>query len=200
LFQLIGHARYRNDDAGRATLWYDRAALFAPRNAELRQNLNFLQEQNRFLTFPPSSLFTDWSLLLKQNEWLLLAGIGFALLLLPIAWMQLSRCCRGTLAATSALGGILLATAIVFLWLRPQGSTRVANLEIVTEKDVAAHTSATLVSSSVIDLPPGSQVRLIEKRGDWSYCEIPYQRENLRGWIETAVLTPLWPYDARWLP
>ncbi len=72
---------------------------------------------------------------------------------------------------------------------------------VVTAREVLAYTAATLTSGSVIDrIPPGSQVRLLEKRGAWSYIEIPTSDEHVRGWIESATYTPLWPWDMGLLP
>lgn len=200
LFELIGHARYRADDIGRAALWYRRAEFFTPRDPELRQNLRHLDDRVRFLSFQPASPLHDWSLRFSQNTWLLLATAGFWLLILPIAWMVLTPCCRALASATSTLGTILLIVGLTLLLIRPDPAQRVANVSVVTAKDIRAHTAAATTAGSVIDLPPGSTTRILEVRGAWSYCEIPYQPDPLRGWVENAALTPLWPYDAQLIP
>ena len=61
-------------------------------------------------------------------------------------------------------------------------------------------TSATVTSGTVIGLPPGSQVRTLEKRGPWFYVEIPGSPENLRGWVEAGAITPLWTWDESLVP
>ncbi len=200
LFELIGHARYRSGDLGRAALWYRRAEFFTPRDPELRQNLRHLDDRLRFLSFQPQSPLHEWSLKLSQNEWLIAAATGFWLLLLPLAWITLSPRLRAPAVAASVLGAIVLGAAAVFLIVRPAPGDRIADISLVTAKDIRAHTAATTTAGSVIDLPPGSAARILEVRGAWSYCEIPYQPDPLRGWVENSALTPLWPFDPALIP
>ncbi len=71
---------------------------------------------------------------------------------------------------------------------------------VVVLPDVQAYTAATVTSGSVIDLPPGSQVRMLERRGAWVYVEVPTDSEKLRGWVEVPALAPLWPWEPALLP
>lgn len=200
LFELIGHARYRQEDPGRAALWYQRAQLLDGRSPELRQNLRHLFEQFRYLSFGDTSTLAGWSLKLTLNEWLLLAAASLWLTLLPLAWRVLSRRSASWPLTVAACGLALLLPTAAFAALRPASAERVDNLFIVTAPDIRAYTAATTTSGTVIDLPPGSQVRLLEKRGAWIYAEVPSRPENLRGWIENRALTPLWPWDASLIP
>lgn len=200
LFELIGHARYRQEDPGRAALWYQRAQLLDGRAPELRQNLRHLFEQYRFLSFGDSSTLAGWSLKLTLNEWLLLAAAGLWLTLLPLTWRVLSRRPASWPLTVAACGLALLLPAAAFAALRPASAERVDELHIVTAPDIRAYTAATTTSGTVIDLPPGSQVRLLEKRGAWIYAEVPSRPENLRGWVENRALTPLWPWESSLIP
>lgn len=200
LFEVIGHARYRQEDPGRAALWYQRAQLLDGRSPELRQNLRHLFEQFRFLSFGDRSTLAGWSLKLTLNEWLLLAAAGLWLTLLPLTWRVLSRRSATWPITVAACGLALLLPSAAFAALRPASAERVDDLHIVTAPDIRAYTAATTTSGTVIDLPPGSQVRLLEKRGAWIYAEVPSRPENLRGWIENRALTPLWPWDASLIP
>ncbi len=200
LFELIGHARYRSGDLGRAALWYRRAEFFTPRDAELRQNLRHLDERLRFLSFQPKSPLHEWSLKLGQSQWALLAAGGFWLVLLPLTWMVVTRKGRALASLSLTAGICVLATGVTFLLVRPGPAERVQDISLVTAKDIRAHTAAATTSGSVIDLPPGSAARVLEVRGAWSYCELPYQPEPLRGWVENSALTPLWPYDPALIP
>jgi len=200
LFELIGHARFRAGDLGRAALWYRRAEFFTPRDPELRQNLRLLDERLRFLAYQPASPLHEWSLKLSQNQWTLIAAAGFWLLVLPLAWMVLTPRLRGLASSVSTVGIVLLIIGLTFLIVRPTPEERTHQIALVTAKDIRAHTAAATTAGSVIDLPPGSATRLLEVRGAWTYCEIPYQPEPLRGWVENTALTPLWPYDPALIP
>ncbi len=204
VFSLIGHARYRQDDPGRAALWYQRAELLEPANPEVRQNLRHLDEKTRFFRFGHGSPLAEWSLLLSRNTWIIAASVGAWIVLAALFWFILSGNAkrRGGVPGVILiiLGFILLLPAAAFAALRPEPDARVKDVMVVTAKDVSAYTAATITSGSVIDLPPGSQVRLLEKRGAWSYVEIPAGGGPLRGWIETPVYTPLWPWKPELLP
>lgn len=200
LFELIGHARFRAGDLGRAALWYRRAQFFSPNDPELRQNLQLLDERLRFLSYQPASPLHEWSLKLSQNQWTLIAAVGFWLLILPAAWLVLTSKLRIPARIVSVLGTVLLTLAIVFLLVRPTPKERTDQIALVTAKDTRAHSAAAATAGSVIDLPPGSATRILEVRGAWTYCEIPYQPAPLRGWVENAALTPLWPYDPSLIP
>lgn len=204
VFSLIGHARYRQDDAGRAALWYQRAELLEPGNPEIRQNLRHLDEKVRFFRYEQGSPLAEWSLLLTKNTWIIAAAAGAWCIFLALFWHVLASNWKRTGGVFAVLlviaGFLLLVPSAAFAAIRPEPDARVKDIVVVTVRDVKAYTAATVVSGSVIDIPPGSQVRLLEKRGAWSYVEIPSNGDMLRGWVETPVYTPLWPWDARLLP
>lgn len=195
LFEIMGHTRYRQGDHGRAVLWYERASLFTPRVPEIRQNLRHLDDKTRFLTFSDGSPLHAYGLLLQRDTWVLIASSGLWLLLLGagVAIAATNGRLRGWCIAAVVLGVLLLPAGIAGAAWRPMGVDRVKNIFIVTSPSSKAYTAASTTSGTVIDLPPGSQIRLLEKRGAWSYVEIPNPSDNLRGWMEQDALTALWP-------
>lgn len=204
VFALIGHARYRQEDFGRAALWYQRAQLLEPANPEVRQNLRHLDEKLRFFRFQGDSPLAEWSLIVGRNTWIIAASAGVWLVLFAVMRCILAssrKSSGGTCALVlSIVGAVIFLPSAAFAAIRPDPARRVKDMVVVTAKEVSAYTAATLTSGSVIDLPPGSQVRLLEKRGAWSYIEIPGADEPVRGWVESAVYTPLWPWEAGLLP
>ncbi len=204
VFSLIAHARYRQEDLGRAAMWYQRAHLLEPANPEVRQNLRHLDEKLRFFRFQEESPLAEWSLLLGKNTWIIAASAGVWLILLAIMRCILAssrKSSGGTCALVFSVVGILLfIPSATFAAIRPEPGQRVKDVMVVTAKEVSAYTAATLTSGSVIDIPPGSQVRLLEKRGAWSYVEIPSGDEPVRGWVESATCTPLWPWETALVP
>jgi len=204
VFSLLGHARYRQEDLGRAALWYQRAELLDPANPEVRQNLRHLDEKVRFFRYEHASPLAEWSLLLSKNTWIIAASTGGWLILLALFWHMLSSLWKrsgGALALVLLIMGfILLVPSAAFAAIRPEPDARVKDIVVVTVREVKAYTAATVVSGSVTDIPPGSHVRLLEKRGAWSYVEIPASGGPVRGWIETPVYTPLWPWESKLLP
>lgn len=204
VFTLIANARYRQEDMGRAALWYQRAQLLDPLNPEVRQNLRHLDGKLRFFRFGEDSPLAEWSLLLNKNTWVIAASAGVWLILLALMRWILAASQKGSSGAYalifSILGLLLFIPSATFAAIRPVPGDRVKDVMVVTAREVSAYTSATVTSGSVIALPPGSQVRLLEKRGAWSYVEVPSGDEHVRGWVESATYTPLWPWDMGLLP
>jgi hypothetical protein len=196
LFQAMAHARYRQGDFGRSVLWYERAALFDPFSTELKQNIRHLDEKLGYLNFPPATPTQTVGLLFLRNTWLLIASIGFWLLMIGLTGLifyRLDSKPRQVGIVALIIGVVLLPLGAFGAWVRPDGSQRVKDIFVVIKEDAKAFTAASTTAGTVIDLPPGSQIRLQEKRGAWSYVEIPGVPDNLRGWVETDRLSVLWP-------
>lgn len=202
VFTLIGNARYKQGDKGRAALWYQRAQLLDPMNAELRQNLSHLDEDLRFFRYGRESALGELSLLLTKNTWIIIASAGAWLVILGAGWLILSRSTISVVAVVVlVLGGLaLLVPGAALAAARPEPEERVKDLVVITAKDVSSYTAATVTAGSVLDLPPGSQARLLETRSAWSYLEVQAGPDTVRGWVETASYTPLWPWEPALLP
>ncbi|MCB1279536.1 BatD family protein [Prosthecobacter sp.] len=204
VFSLIANARYRQEDFGRAALWYQRAQLLEPLNPEVRQNLRHLDEKLRFFRFAEDSPLIEWSLLLNKNTWVIAASAGVWLILLALLRCILTsgRKSPGGACALmlTIIGLVVFIPSATFAAVRPPPGDRVKDIMVVTTRGVSAFTAATLTSGSVIDIPAGSQIRLLEKRGAWSYVEIPSGTDPVRGWIESTTYTPLWPWNVMLVP
>jgi hypothetical protein len=204
VFTLIANARYRQEDMGRAALWYQRAQLLDPLNPEVRQNLRHLDGKLRFFRFGEDSPLAEWSLLLNKNTWVIAASAGVWLILLALMRWILAASQKGSSGAYalifSLIGLLVFIPSATFAAIRPVPGDRVKDVMVVTAREVSAYTAATVTSGNVIALPPGSQVHLLEKRGAWSYVEVPSGDEHVRGWVESATYTPLWPWEMGLLP
>ena len=53
-------------------------------------------------------------------------------------------------------------------------------LAIVTKKNIQARLATAESAGAVLVLPPGSEIKILSTRGDWSYAALP---NDLRGWI-----------------
>lgn len=208
VFAIIGHARYRQEDLGRAALWYQRAALLAPGDPEIRQNLRLLDEKLRFFTLPGAGLLATCSLCLTKNTWIMLAAGGGWLALIALAARILIgqksplNDSRRLWSHIAFVAGVVVAVpSAAFATARPEPNARVRDVSVVTAKETNLYAAATVTSAANLELPPGSQVRVLEKRGAWSYIEVPTSEEEpTRGWVEASVMQPLWPWDEKLLP
>jgi tetratricopeptide (TPR) repeat protein len=202
LFQLLGNTRYRLGDLGRAALYYQRAAMFPPPSHETRQNLAHLHERTGNFYFPANNFRQQFASWLTRTQWLAIAVFCGWILTFSclIAFFFLragnSRAVLLTIALLALTGEALSALG----WFWHPSYEHVRELAVVTSKDARAYAAASTTSSSLVQLPPGSQVRKIEDRDSWCYVEfhdgspLPEGRD-LRGWVQSESLAPLWPYD-----
>ena len=203
LFLLLGHATYKLKEPGTAAIWYQRAALFPGHGPELRQNLRHLSERYPFFSFRQNELLRAIGFQASRNTWAVIATVSAWLAAFSVALLALGA--RPPLRAwvIGALTLSLLGFALGALgWsMRPEYRA-LKDLAFVSAPDAMAHTAAAQISGHVILVPPGSTVRKLEERGTWSYVEIPQSRaeDNLHGWLPTADLVPVWPYEPALLP
>lgn len=201
VFTLLGHASYKQGQPGIAAMWYQRAQMFPGSAPELRQNLRHIEEKIHFFTFERNEWLERFGFLMTRNGWIFTATIGAWLAIFSIAFLVLGA--RSQLKAWAAVT-LLIGLAAVGLGttgysVRPAAED-LQQLAFVTSGKAQAHTAASQTSGSVIPVPPGSVVRKISERGEWTYVEIPQPGESLRGWLPTRELEAWWPYDAAKLP
>ena len=102
---------------------------------------------------------------------------------------------------TGAALALIVGGASFLGWLWHPSYDTLKDRAVVTAADTRAFTAASTTSGSVIQLPPGSEVVQLEKRGAWTYVEIPFDPEPKRGWVQSNTMTPLWPdeFDPKFL-
>ena len=202
LLQLLGHVRYREGDLGRAALWYLRSSLFPPPTLETRQNLAHIHDRTGNLSFPSNGFQDQFAAHFTRSEWCIMAvicgwtvvlSLFIAFLLCRPGWLRTSLCTLATLAVISGTAGFLG-------WYWHPSYEKIRDLAIVTATDARAYTAASTTSGSVVQLPPGSEVRKLEDRGAWCYVEIPTDGEHRRGWVQNDALSPFWPADRKFDP
>ncbi len=202
LFQLLGNTRYRLGDLGHAALYYQRAAMLPTPSAETRQNIAHIHERTGNFFFPANGILQQFASWFSRSQWLAIAA--------TCGWM-LTLCCiiafffirAGNLRAlllTIAVLALVGEASSVLGWIWRPSFEKVRNIAVVTSKETRAYAAASTTSNSLAPLPPGSQVRKIEDRGSWSYVEFHYENpapegKDIRGWVQTEFITPLWPYD-----
>lgn len=186
LFFNLGNALYRQDRAGEAALWYRRALEIDPRFAEARQNLRVVKKKTGYhefeLTGPEAALAR-----LGRGELIAVLSAGAWIALLALAAALLARRLQGArpllFAAVSI--GALLATAAGWGLRRQQAALSADTLAVVTAPDAAARTSPAPDAETVVALPPGSELRILQEAGPWTYVAIP---RDLRGWVRSDSL------------
>jgi len=177
LFYDLGNAYFHTGDLGRAILNYERALVLDRHHPEAQANLRIAHDEARALEMTPTNgerlaQFAD------ANQYAIAAVIAFWLSLFSIAWWIFSRRSSGVIMLPILSLSIFGLAVISIFWI--DHGTRGRALAIVTENHVEARLATADNARSVLALPPGSEIKILSKRGDWIYAALP---NDLRGWI-----------------
>jgi hypothetical protein len=142
-----------------------------PHHPEADANLRIAHDQAHSLELAPSALekYLDFG---TANFFAIVAAIFFWL---AIIWLIL-RPGR----VLWELAGIFLAAICGFAAFTLENGTRGQGLAIVIAENAEARVATVDSARSVLALPPGSEVVILEERGDWNYAALP---NDQRGWI-----------------
>lgn len=178
LFYDLGNAYFRVGDPGHAILNYERALALQPTQPEAQANLRLVRDQARAL-----ELAQSWPeerlAFLTPDQYAILAAVTFwcAAFILgalvfakrrPVVWIFT------LLLLWSITAGSVFAVAA----FETGGSGRDA--AIVTAPKIQARLATAENAGTVLVLPPGTQIKILSTRGQWSYAALP---NDLRGWI-----------------
>lgn len=183
----LGNSLLRVGEVGRAIAAYRAAASDLPRNGDVRANLTFARQSARDALEPPKppvvlETLLFWHFALSRLEllrWFLVAnGLLWSLLALRLFYRR-----------TEVLGWIVAAVLIVSV--ATGGSLAVRYLmpmriAVVTASEIDAHTGTSDDSVVRFKLHAGSEVRVVERRGDWLRIRLP---DGQQAWIDSRYAT-----------
>jgi tetratricopeptide (TPR) repeat protein len=183
LFFNLGNAYFKGGQIGRAIAEYRRAEQIAPRDSDLRANLQFARKQIQGPTLA-SSRRQDWLGKLNLNEWSWLASgaVWLWLLLLTVReWRPaLKPVMRGyTLAA--GIGAALLCVGLASLL--QLHSQRVA---IVVDADAIAHQAPVDESPTAFTVHDGAELDILDQKDDWLQVSVDARKI---GWLHRAKVS-----------
>lgn len=191
LYFNLGTAKYRLGESGEAILWMKRALLVDPGMPEAKQSLTFLRSRIGFFEFAESRLdrFIG-SLPATFGMWATSLAAWACLILISIAVFIESL--RGKRSSLITFAIIAAMGAVVASRVGHYRTTKVGleNFSTITGSGVSALTAPVLDAKAVVDLPSGSEVRVLRDSGAWLYTEIP---GDLRGWVRRDTIEVNWP-------
>jgi len=191
LFYNLGNTQFKLGKYGDAALGYRRALILNPRMPEPHQNLSALKNRVGLLEFEAEG-FNRLLAYFRENEiTAILYGSGWLALLSlsAVFFVRRLRPWRPMLIVASCIIAALAGASFFSLKIYRK-QIAIDHRAVVTATDTVAQTSPVPDAKTVIELPPGSEVRIVTDSGPWQYVDIP---GDLRGWIKTEALTPLWP-------
>jgi tetratricopeptide (TPR) repeat protein len=178
LFYNLGNAYFRVGDFGGAILNYERALALDRHHPEAQANLQIARDEARALELVPSTTERIFQFA-SQNQYAIAAAIAFWIGVFCMAGVLFSRRRLSGVIALSILSLSISAVSVfTAYWIDNGNRGRV--LAIVTVNGTEARLATAENANSVLALPPGSEIKILSKRGDWIYATLP---NNLRGWI-----------------
>lgn len=178
LFYDLGNAYFRKGDSGRAILNYERALALDPNHAEARANLQLVRDQARALELTPGWIESHLGFLTRdQFAWLAAAAFWGAAAIFCGLYVARRRAVVWIFALVVLA---MISGAAAFAVCQLETGSAGADLAIVTKGNTQARLATAESSGTVLVLPPGSEIKILSTRGDWSYASLP---NDLRGWI-----------------
>jgi tetratricopeptide (TPR) repeat protein len=183
LFYDLGNAQFRLGNFGETILSYERALALEPRHPESEANLQLARDEARAMELrkTPIEKYLDTGTPIQYS---IVASVAFWCALFLTARLFFARRRSFGQMALIALSLLVFAGAVFALYTMENGSKGSA-LAIVTGKDVQARLATAESASSVLALPPGSEINVLSERGDWIYAALP---NDLRGWIPSKAV------------
>jgi len=176
LFYDLGNAYFRDGDFGRAILNYDRALRLDCHHPEADANLRIARDQTHSLELAPSTLerYLNFG---TANFFAIVAAIFF--------WLTIILLILRPGRVLWAVAGIFLTTFCGFAAYKSENGTHGRGLAIVIVENTEARVATVDSARSVLALPAGSEVLILQERGDWNYAALP---NDQRGWIAASAV------------
>ncbi|MEY2439571.1 MAG: hypothetical protein QOI34_956 [Verrucomicrobiota bacterium] len=181
LFYNLGNAYFRAADFGHAILNYERALALDPHHPEATANLSVARDEARALELQKSrdERFLKF---VTPNQIAIGAAVALWVGVFAVAGIILARRRFAMLVVIAILAFCVGAVAIAALYRIDKVSS---GLAVVTDHAVEARLATADNARSVLLLPPGSEIQVLSRRGDWVYATLP---NNLRGWIPNKAV------------
>ena len=191
LYYNLGNAYFKINKLGKAILYYEKALLAAPRDADVLHNLEIAKAKTKddlsrigkfFLAewwqgLHKSLSANVWGILTLLSLW---AGIaGFVL------WLLGASRARKKQGFISGIALVLLSVLLYFLGNSQAGFEQNSRTAIVLENTIELKNGPDAQSTGVIDIHEGLKVELIDQIGDWYKVKLMNGDE---GWLPMSSL------------
>jgi tetratricopeptide (TPR) repeat protein len=160
-----GNAEFKSGNWGRAIAAYRRAARLAPRDAEVRANLEFARDQ---VTGPTQreSRWSNWLGTLTLNEWTALTAIAFWLTVALLAAGQIKPALKPALRNLTL--GAAMATLLAGAGLGADTALHFSRqTAVVIAPDVTARSGPFDEAQSAFTAHNGAELVVLNRREGW---------------------------------
>ena len=195
VYYNLGNAHARRGELGRAVLNYLRARRLAPRDDDVRANLDWVRSHTRDIGLegapPPGGVRHVGAVLgalsLDELAALLLAAVWLAALCVAWAWWR-GGWTPGRRRCGLALGGVLILVVVLFAWRWYDERVKDVAVVVVDEAEVRSGPEASF--PVVFEVHDGLTLQVRARRDDWSQVTLGGE---WNGWLPSAALAHVDP-------
>lgn len=187
LYYNLANAYFRDNQLGKAILYYERALLLDPGDGDIRHNLRFAQNRTVDRIDTAANLFlANWFRtirnLFSSNQWATTGIIFFILFLACVAVYLFIRLlwARKTAFYTGVVLLLLMIGANIFAFSQKSERTR-KDSAIVMVGAATVNASPDNGSNQLFELHEGTKVKIRNKDGSWLEIQIA---DGSIGWIQ----------------
>ncbi|HWH67977.1 MAG TPA: tetratricopeptide repeat protein [Candidatus Sulfotelmatobacter sp.] len=178
LYFNLGNAAFKCGQIGRAIAAYRQAEYLAPRDPDVRANLQFARNQIQGPTLTPN-VWQRWLGKLSLNEWTWLTASVFWWLLLVLILQQWRPTLTSRLRAP-----ILILVAVTVLLGFCLGSalfqTRGTRTAVVIAREAVVRRGPLDESQIAFTVRDGAELRILDQKDDWLQVSTDLRRT---GWL-----------------
>jgi tetratricopeptide (TPR) repeat protein len=160
----LGNAFFKSGEVGRAIAAYRQAEKIAPRDPDVRANLQFIRNQIQGPTLSPSR-WQHWLATLTVNEWAILASAALWLWLVALVVIQFRPGLKQSLRSFLWLGGV--ATIALGVCLGAAWSNASVQTAIVVVHDASVRSGPLEEAASAFTVHDGAELSVLDTKDDW---------------------------------
>ena len=178
LYFNLGNAYFKSGQIGRAIAAYRHAELIAPRDPDLRANLQFARKQVPSPSLLPGRM-ERWLSRLTLNEWTMLAAAAVWLWLLLLATLQWRPGLRPVLRAyvySVATIAVLLCACVAFAF----SGARLTRTAIVVAREAPVRYGPLAEAPLAFTVHDGAELRVLDQKDEWLQVSAGPRRT---GWL-----------------
>ena len=179
-----GNALFKSGQTGRALAAYRQAEQLAPRDPDIRANLQFVRDQIQGPTLPPER-WHRWLGGLTLNEWTATAAAVLWLWLLSLAAVQLRPAWKPALRGFNVIASLAVLAMSICVGFVLENSSR--PMVVVTAQDVVVHNGPLDESPAAFTAHDGAEMAVLDRKDDWLQVTAGPRRI---GWLKRDQAVP----------
>jgi tetratricopeptide (TPR) repeat protein len=184
----LGNALFKAGHVGKAIVSYRLAEQIAPRDADIRANLQFARNSVEGGASRRPERWRSWLERLTLDEWTVLATGSYWIWLVLLALGQWRSDAAKTLRGYTATAGGTALTLALCLGISLYGSAR-AQTAIVVSPEAVVHYGPLDESQKSYTARDGTELTVVDQKGDWVQV---LDGANRSGWLrrDQIVILP----------